>query len=62
MGCGVIFGGEPKTAIIDVACLGEAGSMQRSGVRPSVCPVDRQQPRRVAGLLLSVLCAADIDR
>ena len=30
-----------------------AGSMQRSGVRPSVCPVDRQQQRCAAGLLLS---------
>ena len=33
-----------------------------SGVRPSVCPVDRQQQRRAAGLLLSSLRAGDIDR
>jgi len=29
---------------------------------PSVCPVDRQQQRRLAGLLLSALRAGDIDR
>ena len=30
--------------------------------RPCVCPVDRQQKRRSAGLLLSALRAGDIDR
>jgi len=29
---------------------------------PSVCPVDRQQQLRLAGLLLSALRAGDIDR
>ena len=29
----------------------------RPSVRPSVCPVDRQQQRRAAGLLLSALCS-----
>jgi len=43
----------------DAARIGcGAGSLQRSGIRPSVClsvcPVDRQQQRRTAGLLLSV--------
>jgi len=31
-------------------------------VRPSVCPVGRQQQQRPAGLLLSALHAEDIDR
>ena len=31
-------------------------------VRPSVFPVDRQQQRRAAGLLLSALQTADVDR
>ena len=31
-------------------------------VRSSVCPVDRQQQRRAAGLLLSAVRAGDIDR
>ena len=31
--------------------------MQRSSVRPSVCPIDRQQQRSAAGLLLSALTA-----
>ena len=39
----------------------EAGSMKRF-VRPSVCPVDRQQQRGAAGLLLSAVRAGDIDR
>jgi len=40
--------------LIDTACIVcGAGSMKRSGVRPSVCPIDQQQQRRVAGLLLS---------
>ena len=30
-------------------------------VRPSVCPFDRQQQRRPAGLLLSSLLAGDVD-
>jgi len=34
----------------------------RTSVRLSVCPVDRQQQRRVAGLLLSAPPAGDIDR
>jgi len=33
--------------------------MQRSSVRPSVCPIDRQQQRSAAGLLLSALTAGD---
>ena len=33
----------------------------RVSVRPSVCPVDRQQQRRAAGLLLSALRAGDMD-
>ena len=36
--------------------------MCRSDVRPSVCPVDRQPLRRVAGLLLSAVRAGNIDR
>jgi len=31
-------------------------------IRPSVCPIDRQQQRHAAGLLLSVQRARDIDR
>ena len=31
-------------------------------MRPSVCPIDRQQQRRVAGLLVSATLAGDIDR
>jgi len=30
--------------------------------RQPVCPVDRHQQRRRAGLLLSAMCAVDIDR
>jgi len=33
-----------------------------SFVRPSVCPIDRQQQRRPAGLLLSALRTGGIDR
>ena len=33
----------------------------RVSVRPSVCPVDRQQQLRAAGLLLSALRAGDMD-
>ena len=33
----------------------------RSSVRPCVCPIDRQQQRRPAGLLLSDLPTGDID-
>ena len=36
--------------------------VEQLGVYPSVCPVDRQQQRRVAGLLLSAPRPADIDR
>jgi len=36
--------------------------MKRSSVRPSVCPIDRQQQRRAAGLLLSAVRRGDIDR
>jgi len=32
----------------------------RLSVRPSACPVDRQQQRRPAGLLLSAVLAVDI--
>jgi len=43
-----------------------AYSMQRkvygTAGRPSVCPIDPQQQRRTAGLLLSALWAGDIDR
>jgi len=31
-------------------------------IRPSVCPIDRQQQRRAAGLLLSAPRAGNIDR
>ena len=34
----------------------------RLSLRPSLCPIDRQQQRRAAGLLLSALRARDIDR
>jgi len=34
----------------------------RPSVCPSVCPVDRQQQRRAAGLLLSTPLAGNIDR
>jgi len=38
-------------------------SMKRSAsIRPSVCPVDRQQQQRAAGLLLRTRRAGDIDR
>jgi len=39
-----------------------AGSIKRSGVRLSVCPISRAQQRQAAGLLLSVVRAKDIDR
>jgi len=47
-----------------------AGSMKRSSVCPSVrlsvcpsvCPIDRQQHRRAAGLLLSAVRAGDTER
>jgi len=39
-----------------------AGSMKRSSVRPSVCPIDRQQQRHAAGLLLSAVRAGDLDQ
>jgi len=46
--------------IVSLVC--GAGSMKRSSlylsVRPSVCPVDRQQHRLLAGLLLSAVRAA----
>ena len=34
----------------------------RESVRPSVCPIDQQQQRRSAGLLLSALRVGDIDQ
>ena len=37
-------------------------TVERPSVRPSVCPIDRQQQRWLAGLLLSALRAGDIDR
>ena len=43
-----------------------AGSIKRSGVRPSVrpsvCPISQTQQRRAAGLLLSAVRAKEIDR
>jgi len=43
-----------QTSIFDaVSTVCGAGSMKRSRVRLSVCPIDRQQQRRAAGLLLS---------
>ena len=49
--------------IIDAArIVCGAESMKRYGVRPSLCPIDRQQQRRPAGLLLSAVQAGDIDR
>jgi len=42
-----------------------AESMERSGVRPSVrpsvCPIDRQQQRRPASLLMGTLRTGDIN-
>ena len=35
--------------------------MKRSSVRPSVCPIDRQQQRRAAGLLLSAVWSINWD-
>jgi len=43
-----------------IALLTEQGL--RSTFRPSVFPIVRPQPRRAAGLLLSVVQAGDIDR
>jgi len=37
-------------------------TVERLSVRPSVCPVDQQQQRRAAGLLLSAPRAGNIDR
>jgi len=37
-------------------------TVRRPSVRPSVRPVDRQQHRRAAGLLLSAVRAEDTDR
>jgi len=53
--------------IIDTArTVCERGSMKRLNVRlsirPSVCPIDRQQQRRAAGLLLSALRPGNTDR
>ena len=39
-----------------------AMSSQRSGVRPSVCPIYRLLQQRAAGLLLGAPWAGDIDR
>ena len=36
--------------------------VERPSVRLSVCPIDGQQQRRAAGLLLSSLRAGDINR
>jgi len=36
--------------------------MKRSSVRPFVCPIDRQQQRHAAGLLLSAVRAGDLDQ
>jgi len=35
---------------------------ERPSVRPSVCPIDRQQQRHAASLLLSAVRAGDIER
>jgi len=35
---------------------------ERPSLRPSVCPIDRQQQLRAVGLLLSAPRPADIDR
>jgi len=44
---------ELRSHIIDTArIVCGAGSVKRSSVRPSVCPIDRQQQRRAAGLLV----------
>jgi len=37
-------------------------TVKRPSFRPSVCPVERQQQQRAAGLLLSALRSEDIDR
>ena len=39
-----------------------SSTVWRPSVCPSVCPIDRQQQRRPAGLLLRVLCTGDINR
>jgi len=49
----MILYGVPSRVYVTVGC---------PSTRPSVCPVDRQQQRRPAGLLLSALRAGDIDR
>jgi len=36
--------------------------MKPSSIRPCVCPIDRQQQRRVAGLLLRTPQTGDIDQ
>ena len=52
-----------QTSIFDaVSTVCGAGSMKRSRVRLSVCPIDRQQQRRAAGLLLSAPRAGYVDR
>jgi len=60
-------GGTTPPYFIIIACIEcGAGSISRSGVRPSVrlcvCPVIRPQQRRAAGLLLSAVRVGDIDR
>ena len=53
----------PKAGKDATACMVHGTkSMKRSSVRLSVCPIDQQQQRWPAGLLLSALRARDIDR
>ena len=48
------------TDTVGIVC--DPGFMKRSSVHPSVCPIDPQQQRQPAGLLLSDLPAGYIDR
>jgi len=48
------------TDTVDIVC--DPGFMKRSSVHPSVCPIDPQQQRQPAGLLLSDLPTGYIDR
>ena len=51
-----------RTAKEQNSMVRRAGFMKRSGVCLSVSPVDRQQQRRAAGLLLSAPRAGDIGQ
>ena len=50
-----------SSTIDTVRIVWGAGSTKRSSVHLSVCPVDRQQQRRAAGLLPSARRAGDVD-